>query len=169
MNYNVPGSPNFVAAGDLNGDGVLDLAVAIFGGQVQILMGRGDGTFQGPASHQAGSYPAALTIADVDGDGKLDVAVANEDGTVVVLRSLGSGAFSNGQTISSGAYPWSLAAADFNGDGATDLAVANSADNNVSILLGVAAITATAGKSQAVMVGTAFPRPAGREVDGCDR
>ncbi len=85
--------------------------------------------------------------------------MANQDGTVVVLRGLGSGAFSNGQTIASGAYPWSLAAADFNGDGATDLAVTNGADNNVSILLGVAAISATAGTSQAVMVGTAFPAP----------
>jgi uncharacterized repeat protein (TIGR01451 family) len=157
VNYIVPGSPNFVAAGDLNGDGALDLAVTVFGGQVQLLMGKGDGTFQAPANRQAGSYPVALTIADLDGDGKLDVAVANEDGTVVVLRGLGSGAFSNGQTITSGAYPWSLAAADFNGDGATDLAVTNGADNNVSILLGVAAITPTAGKSQAVMVGMPFP------------
>ncbi len=157
VNYIVPGSPYFVAAGDLNGDGALDLAVTVFGGQVQLLMGKGDGTFQAPANRQAGSYPIALTIADLDGDGKLDVAVANEDGTVVVLRGLGSGAFSNGQTITSGAYPWSLAAADFNGDGATDLAVTNVADNNVSILLGVAAITPTAGKSQAVMVGMPFP------------
>jgi uncharacterized repeat protein (TIGR01451 family) len=159
VNYGLPGSPNFVAAGDLNGDGALDLAVTIFGGQVQLLMGRGDGTFQSPASRQAGSYPTALSIADLDGDGKPDVAIANQDGTVVVLRGLGGGAFSNGQTIASGAYPWSLTAADFNGDGATDLAVTNGADNNVSILLGVAAITATAGTSQAVTVGTAFSAP----------
>jgi FG-GAP repeat protein len=44
--YGVGISPSSVAAGDFNGDGVLDLAVANSGSaSVSVLLGLGDGTF----------------------------------------------------------------------------------------------------------------------------
>ena len=73
ISYGVPGP---LAAGDLNGDGKPDLAVAGRTGTVSILLGNGYGTFQQWAEFSAAaSYAAEVTIADFNGDGKPDLAV----------------------------------------------------------------------------------------------
>jgi hypothetical protein len=47
-----------VAVGDFNGDGILDLAVAIAGnGTLGIFLGNGDGTFQPAGNYPAGQRP----------------------------------------------------------------------------------------------------------------
>src|SRR5207247_1648615 len=71
-----------VVVGDVNGDGRLDLAVANHGyysvrGNVAVLLGNGDGTFQPAQSFAAGRYPISLAMGDVNGDGQPDLAVAN--------------------------------------------------------------------------------------------
>jgi hypothetical protein len=77
--------------GDFNGDNKVDLAVANYGAQtVSVLLGNGDGTFQGHADYGSGSNPLSLAVGDFDGNGRLDLAVANYsqgkgNGTVSVL------------------------------------------------------------------------------------
>jgi hypothetical protein len=69
---------------DLDGDGLLDLAICNHGDDrgyssgVLVHLGRGDGTF-GPARlFQTAWNPVSLAIADLNGDGKLDLITSNE-------------------------------------------------------------------------------------------
>src|SRR5215472_61268 len=58
-----------VVVADLNGDGKLDLATAngsdtSLTGNVSILIGKGDGTFQPAVNYGAGTQPLSLVVAD---------------------------------------------------------------------------------------------------------
>ena len=118
-----------VAAGDFNGDGKLDLAVANdVTNTVLLLLGNGDGTFTASASSPAtGTNPAFITVADFNRDGIPDLVVANQQSNqITVLLGNGDGTFTpTAASVPTGPAPYSLTAADFNGDGIPDLAVLN--------------------------------------------
>jgi FG-GAP-like repeat/FG-GAP repeat len=131
--------PDAIAAGDFNGDGKLDLAVASNGGvgNVSILLGNGDGTLQPAVEYLAASNPSSIAVGDFNGDGKLDLAVANSgSNNVSILLGNGDGTFQNALNFNVGSSPSSVAVGDFNGDDKLDLAVANNVSGNVSMLLG---------------------------------
>ena len=72
--------PNDIAAGDFNGDGIIDLAVPDFeSNTVTILIGNGTGGFaQASGSPIAvGNAPYAVAVGDFNGDGIADLAVPN--------------------------------------------------------------------------------------------
>lgn len=71
-----PGSGGvYLSQGDLDGDEMLDLAVADFNrNQVHVLRGNGEGFFE-PLSYFAGLGPVSLAIGDYTNDGKADLAV----------------------------------------------------------------------------------------------
>src|SRR5262249_2343747 len=143
--------PSSMVAGDFDGDGHIDLAVADAGNPfnfpadpagVSVLLGNGDGTFQPAVKYAVGSYPASIIANDFTGDGLLDLAVADQGnvnsggtdpGGVSVLLGNGDGTFQPQITYSAGSGPSSIVAGDFTGDGRHDLAVANSFDNTVSV------------------------------------
>ena len=146
-------NPTFLAAADLNGDGIPDLAATAQGG-VWIWLGKGDGTFSEPVVYSiAGATLTSLAIGDFNGDGRPDLAVANQSGqNIAILIGKGDGTFSGGSTIPvsvplpAGGVPQpplgptSLVVADFNGDGALDLAATmhNAANSGsaIAVLLG---------------------------------
>ena len=135
--YFMSASATSVAVGDFNGDGKSDLAVTD-GGNVYILLGNGDGTFQvARLYYTLGSYVVSVATGDFNGDGKTDLAVANySDNNVAILLGNGNGTFRNPITYPVYANPDSVAVADFNGDGRADLIVANYSSNTVALLLG---------------------------------
>src|ERR1035438_10596647 len=123
--YSVGASPESVAVGDLNGDGIADIAVGTYYG-VSVLLGKGDGTFMAAVNYTVGSYGGGVAVSDVNGDGKADIVLADSSGASVLLGN-GDGTFGAAASYSAGSNPYATAVAveDFNGDGKPDLALAS--------------------------------------------
>src|SRR5689334_22674506 len=107
-----------VVAGDFNGDGTIDLAVAAeLGNAVSILLGNGDGTFQ---THQdlAAEGANLVSAADFNGDSKLDLVVTGYyESTFNVFLGNGDGTFQSPiqqTTTARGAF--AQAVGDLDGD-----------------------------------------------------
>lgn len=121
------GSNEYVLPVDVDGDGVLDLAVASTwepAKRLFISKGLGKGRFAQPAAIEVGDFPEAVEAADFDGDGNIDLALAhNRNGDVRVLFGDGSGSFGKALIFALGGRGENLVASDLNGDGAPDLLV----------------------------------------------
>jgi hypothetical protein len=124
-----PGPPIDAAVGDLDGDGVPDLAVVCDGvSQVSLWRGLGDGRFASlPALRNTAPLRQVL-LADFNGDGRAEVVAGEGDiygpsGGVRVWRSTPTG-FSRADAYAIPGNANYLACTDFDGDGRRDLAVA---------------------------------------------
>jgi hypothetical protein len=116
-----------IAAGDLNGDGILDLVVTNAtpgdNADVSILLGIQGGGFEPAHNLTLGSLSNQAFLVDMNHDGKLDLV---EDGGVALGDGHGSFGnltpFPNGIGLSG--TNTQLAVGDLNNDGIPDLAVA---------------------------------------------
>jgi Big-like domain-containing protein/VCBS repeat protein len=121
------------ATADLNGDGNGDIVVASSGfsgansGQVSILLGNGDGTFQAPVNIPVVAPITGVTIDDMNGDGKLDLVVVGltlfNGGTgLEFLPGKGDGTFGTAVPAPDGVQGLVAVTADFNNDNKKDIA-----------------------------------------------
>jgi len=152
----LPFVPAAAVAGDLDGDGKLDLALVARTGAGLVLLGKGDGTFRAqPVFSFAGPFadrvtwcpprpalpeapaidfrPFIIAMADLNGDRRPDLAVADFS-TLSLAPGNGDGTFQVAQTFFAGS-PNSLATADLDGDCRTDLVVGGTDYGSISILL----------------------------------
>jgi len=115
-----------------------DLVLPTTAGNVKVMKGFGDGTFQPAVNHGAGSVPVGAAVGDFNNDSVMDTVAVNQlSDNVTVMLGNGDGTFKAGISSAAGNNPLSVAVGDFNKDGNLDMAVANgSGSGKVSVLLG---------------------------------
>jgi hypothetical protein len=133
---------SFITAGDLNGDGIPDLAAVGQYTAILIALGNGDGTFTSLTPPASPTYtgPGGIVAGDFNHDGKLDLAVTAGvntggfiDANVTLLLGNGDGTFTADPESVPIVTNYPLFAGDFNGDGVPDLATGSG--TGVSVLL----------------------------------
>jgi hypothetical protein len=137
--------PEEIAAGDIYGDGDIDL-VATAGEATVNVVGvyrNSAGVFASPVSVNTGGVsPSRVEIVDLTADGRGEIIVANEDsGTVAVIQNIstdGSLQLAAPTVIATGAHPEEFTVADVNGDNKPDIVVPNrDADTTVVLINGL--------------------------------
>lgn len=132
-------NPVHMVAGDFNGDGIPDLAVANTGSStVSILLGESRGTFTAGTALQTGAAPGSIALGDFNRDGNIDLAVVIPSSeTIAIFFGNGDGTFT---ALTAPVYTppqaTGIVVADLNGDGLQDLAVLSTNSSSVTVMLG---------------------------------
>ena len=131
-------APTCVAVGDVNRDGIQDLASCNYNdNNVAILLGNGDATFRPAGTLAVGVAPWFVLFDDLNGDQLPDLAVTGHWSDIVsTAMGNGDGTFQPHRWFFTDRGPTGLALADLNGDGRRDLVTANYFSTTVSVLLG---------------------------------
>ncbi|MCZ6792047.1 MAG: VCBS repeat-containing protein [Planctomycetota bacterium] len=134
----VLGRPQAFAAGDVDGDGRLDVSVlSVSDPRVTVVLPRDDDVdLVGHGFSGANVLLGAvrLAVGDIDGDGRLDLATADFDSdSVSVLLQDAFGVFTGIQSLRSEGLrgPESVALADLDGDGRLDVVTAGRISGDV--------------------------------------
>ncbi len=79
--------PNRVAIGDVNGDGISDIAVSSpDGNNITLFLMSNKNSVASSTTIAVGGKPKGLAIADLNGDGKADIVTTNNSANTITVR-----------------------------------------------------------------------------------
>jgi len=126
--------PTSVAAGDLNGDGFIDLVTTnFFSNTLSILTNDGSGNFT-EGSIVVEERPIDLAVEDFNNDGHRDLALLSfGSDELIILINQGGGLFPNALTFPTGEGPISISCDDFDKDGDMDVFLACRGEESLKV------------------------------------
>lgn len=139
----VADAPVGIASGDLDGSGLADLVVTVYGAtaqadQLAVYLNDGAGGFGAAVPYTVSSGPYWVDLADLDGDSDIDIVTAAtgaaSDGMLAVLLGDGAGAFGTTQFYEGGSAPGCIAAGDLDGNSSPELVSVSYGDHFVFVL-----------------------------------
>jgi hypothetical protein len=117
------GTVGYVATGDFNHDGKLDIAAAS-STKITILLNNGTGGFTRGTTFTAGTSLKGIAAASLRGNSLADLMVVDSGKpSLGLFYNSGNGKFGSAVVFPLGSEPTSIVTGDFNGDGAQDAAV----------------------------------------------
>ncbi len=139
-------SPIRIAAGDLDGDGLIDLAVSNYNdASVSVyrnISTPGNIQLETKVDFVTGSNPVGIGIIDFDGDGKLEIATANQiSGSISVLRNLSAAgsftaaSFAPSLDVAVAGDLYDIALGDIDTDGKPDMVVSITGGNGIAVIV----------------------------------
>jgi hypothetical protein len=123
-NLSVDMGPWAIFCADLDEDGDIDLAAAIWNyDKVSVFLSNGNGTFGPRSDYPVNQLPFSITACDLDRDGDVDLVTGNKGNfDISVLLNNGDGTFAPRSDYPGGGVGESIFSADLDGDGDIDLA-----------------------------------------------
>ncbi len=129
--------PHSLGAGDMDGDGLDDFALANELTGISVLLGRGGGAFAEPATVRSPSDPGAIAVADLEADGVSEVIATSRIAPAITIVIQQGGTFRwRTLELPVGTRATGVRHADLDGDGVGDLVAADSGSRRILILSG---------------------------------
>ncbi len=127
----------YVAAGDINGDQIPDIATLGIDASIKLYAGLGNGTFSLISTLLAGATAKAIALADFDGDSLTDLAVSYSDSnSVQILRAISPGTFRTPYSIATSTVvaPMATARVRVTATGSNQIVFVDGAGHRLSML-----------------------------------
>jgi hypothetical protein len=138
--YAIRGYGYGIDIGDLNRDGYLDVATAVYVGnadRVTVFYGTADGSLSAPYDVEVfgNNIPTDVAIGDLNADGWPDLvaSIFSPGNSIRVWLNRGDGTFNPSASYDAGGNPSGVGIGDLNGDGKADIVCSNGSSNDSSV------------------------------------